>query len=111
MGEGLEDGGQRRDFVHVHDVVDANVKALTTGFSGGVNICTGVETDVNRIYALLAKCAGVSRPPLYAAARLGEQRRSVLANAKARDVLGWSPRLDIEHGIANTIEWYRSSAS
>jgi UDP-glucose 4-epimerase len=102
------DGGQTRDFVFVGDVVEANVEALTTDYCGGVNIGTGVETDVNRVYALLAKYAGVEVPAAYGPQRAGEQRRSVLANAKARAVLGWSPGYDVERGIAETMAWYRS---
>jgi UDP-glucose 4-epimerase len=101
------DGGQTRDFVYVGDVVDANVKALTTDFCGGVNICTQTETDVNRVYALLAKNLGISTPAKHAPERLGEQRRSVLANGKAKEVLGWAPKFDVERGMAETIRWYR----
>jgi UDP-glucose 4-epimerase len=105
------DGGQTRDFVHVHDVVQANVKALTTSFCGGVNIGTGVERDINQVYAVLAKAAGVTTPATYAPGKPGEQRRSVLANAKAREVLGWSPAFDLERGLAQTVEWFRQHAS
>lgn len=101
------DGGQTRDFVYVGDVVAANVKALTTAYCGGVNVCTGVETDVNRVYALLAKAIGVDRPAAHAPERLGEQRRSLLSNARAREVLGWAPEYDVERGMAATIGWYR----
>lgn len=102
------DGGQTRDFVYVGDVVAANVKALGTDFCGGVNVCTGVETDVNRVYSLLAKYAGVDRKPTYAPPRTGEQRRSVLANGKAKQVLGWTPQFDVERGIEATMQWYRA---
>lgn len=101
------DGGQTRDFVFVGDVVQANVKALTTDFCGGVNICTSRETDVNTVYALLAKNLGVATPAKHAPERLGEQRRSVLANAKAKAVLGWVPEFDVERGMAETIRWYQ----
>jgi UDP-glucose 4-epimerase len=101
------DGGQTRDFVYVGDVVEANVKALTTPYCGGVNIATSTETDVNRVYALLAKNLGIATPAKYGPERLGEQRRSVLANAKARQVLGWVPQVDVERGMAQTVGWYR----
>ncbi len=101
------DGQQTRDFVFVGDVVNANVKALTTAYCGGVNVCTSVETDVNRVYALLTKALGVERPPVYGPERLGEQRRSVLANGRAKQVLGWAPEYDVERGMAATIAWYR----
>jgi UDP-glucose 4-epimerase len=102
------DGGQTRDFVFSGDVVAANVKALETPFCGGVNIGTGVETDVNRIYALLARHVGTDRPATHAPGKPGEQRRSVLANARAQEVLGWAPTHDVDRGIAATIAWYRS---
>ncbi|PZR04705.1 MAG: UDP-glucose 4-epimerase [Archangium gephyra] len=101
------DGKQTRDFVFVGDVVKANVKALTTDFCGGVNIATSKETDVNRVYELLAKNLGVSTPAKYGPERLGEQRVSVLANGKAKDVLGWVPEYDVDRGMAETIRWYR----
>ena len=102
------DGGQSRDFVYVGDVVDANVKALSTDFCGGVNIATSSETDVNQVYALLAKNLGVATPAQHAPERLGEQRRSVLSNAKAKQVLSWVPQVDVERGMAQTIAWYKS---
>lgn len=101
------DGKQTRDFVFVGDVVDANVKALTTEFCGGVNIGTQAETDVNRVYELLAKNLGVATAAKHGPERLGEQRRSVLANGKAKQVLGWTPQFDVERGMADTIRWYR----
>lgn len=104
------DGGQTRDFVFSQDVVAANVAALGTGYCGGVNIGTGVETDINRIYALLAKHVGVDRPAAYAAGKPGEQRKSVLSNRRALEVLGWKPTFDVDRGIAATIAWYRTQA-
>ncbi len=102
------DGKQTRDFVHVYDVVDANVRALTTSFCGGVNIGTGAETDVNQVYAGLARAAGVTRPALHAPGKPGEQRRSVLANAKAKQALGWSPAVQTDRGLAETLSWAKA---
>lgn len=101
------DGRQTRDFVFVGDVVNANVKALTTDFCGGVNIATSKETDVNRVYELLATNLGVTTPAKHGPERLGEQRQSVLANGRAKQVLGWAPEFAVERGMAETIRWYR----
>lgn len=101
------DGGQTRDFVFVYDVVNANVAALTCDFCGGLNIATGIETDLNRLYQALAKAAERQTPAVYAEGRLGEQRRSVLANAKAIKALRWAPQWDIERGLAVTVDWFR----
>lgn len=105
------DGGQTRDFVFVYDVVNANVAALTCELCGGVNISTGVETDLNKLYKELAKASGIDRPATYAEGKVGEQRRSVLANGKATKSLRWVPQWDVERGLASTIEWFRKHQS
>src|SRR5690349_7295674 len=48
------DGKQTRDFVYAGDVADANLLALETPFVGGINIGTGIETDLNALYDKLA---------------------------------------------------------
>jgi UDP-glucose 4-epimerase len=101
-------GKQTRDFVCVTDVVEANVKALSTDYCGGVNIATGIEVDVNTVLTMLAKHAGKTVVPTYAAARAGELSRSVLDVSLAKKALHWSPQLDIDKGIQKTMEWYRN---
>ena len=101
------DGEQTRDYVYVADVAEAAERALTSAASGVVNISTGRETSVNALHRQVAKALGVARPPEYAAARPGEVRRSVLANARARALLGWEPRNPLERGIDATLEWLR----
>ena len=105
------DGGQTRDFVHVSDVADANLRALTTDYSGGVNIGTGVESDVNAVYAHLVQAMGLKAPAEYGPARTGEQRRSVLAVGKAKQVLGWAPTYSLGPGLVQTVAWYRRGAT
>lgn len=102
------DGGQTRDFVFVGDVVAANVKALTTAFTGGVNVCTGQERDVNTVYRHLAAAVGSTAPARHAPERTGEQRQSVLDPRKAQAVLGWRAEIDLERGLRETIAWYRT---
>ena len=53
------DGTQTRDYVHVHDVVSANLAAID-GPTGVYNIGTGIETDVNTLYQMLAEASGVT---------------------------------------------------
>ena len=72
------DGGQTRDFVHVSDVVAANMAAIERDVVGAFNVGTGIETSVNDIYRLLADALGVDTPPRHGPAKAGEQRRSVL---------------------------------
>ena len=100
------DGKQTRDFVFVKDVARANAIALTAPFTGPVNIGTGRETDLNELYAVMAKAAGVSTPPQYAAKKPGEQMRSCIDNTKARSVLGWKPEVDLAEGLRQTVAFF-----
>ena len=84
------DGEQTRDYVYVADVAEAAELALVSAARGVVNISTGRETSVNALLRQVAAAVGVACDPEYAAARAGEVRRSVLANAHARALLGWS---------------------
>jgi UDP-glucose 4-epimerase len=101
------DGGQTRDYVFVGDVARANLLAAEKRFDGPLNVGTGVETDVNAVYAHLAKAAGVSRPAEHAPARMGEQRRSCIDPRAAAGALGWRPEVSIEDGLARTLEFFR----
>ncbi len=107
------DGTQTRDYVYAGDVAAANV--LVAGASlpaparldaRAFNIGTGVETSVNALAASLARAAGSDAPIEYAPARAGELQRSALDVHKAQEVLGWSPRVSIDEGLAETYRWF-----
>src|SRR5499433_198029 len=69
-------GRQTRDFVFGPDVARANLLAAERAVEGPINVGTGLETDVNRLHALLARAAGSNQPPQHAPAKPGEQMRS-----------------------------------
>jgi UDP-glucose 4-epimerase len=102
------DGGQTRDYVHVDDVVAANLRAATTTHLGAYNIGTGIECDVNSLYAHIARAAGVSREPQHGPGKPGEQRRSALDIARAADILDWRPRKALGEGLSQTVAWFAS---
>lgn len=104
------DGKQTRDFVYGLDVARANAIALEKDFVGAVNIGTGIETDVNQLYALLAKAAGVTRDARHGPAMPGEQRRSSIDSCLAEKVLGWTARVQLADGLAQTVAFFRARA-
>lgn len=101
------DGEATRDYVHVSDVVDANIAAMERGAGEAVNIGTGRETSVNGLYRELARAVGVDAEPEYREARKGELLRSALDNRKAAEVLGWQPKTTLEAGLAHYIQFLR----
>jgi len=102
------DGLQTRDYVFVGDVVGANLAAMAADYCGGVNIGTGVETNVNDLYAIIKRHAGGPGKAVHAPPRDGELRRSVLSVALAERVLGWSPKKRLTDGLAETVDFFRS---
>ena len=101
-------GEQTRDYVFVDDVVNANLAALAYDGSGVFNIGTGMETDVNYLFRRIKEFTGSSTPEAHAEAKVGEQMRSVLGCEKAAQVLGWKPRVAIDHGLNLTVDWFAS---
>jgi UDP-glucose 4-epimerase len=102
------DGEQTRDYVYVADVADAVSAALGRPAAGVVNIATARETSVNALFRRLCAIVGVSPEPEYLPARPGDVRRSALDNARARAVLGWTPRTSLEQGLVATVESVRA---
>jgi len=102
------DGKQTRDYVFVGDVARANLLAAERELDQPLNVGTGVETDVNELYALLARAAGSSVPAQHGPAKPGEQKRSCLDASAAGRVLGWRPEVKLADGLARTIEYFRA---
>ncbi len=96
------DGEQRRDFTHVNDVINANILAATKDidkeFLGTVfNIGTGKNYSINQI-AKMFNHKSINMPN-----RLGESRITLADNSKAKNILSWTPNIDIESWIVNNI--------
>ncbi len=104
------DGKQTRDYVFVGDVARANLAALQADYTGPINIGTAIETDVNQLFGHLRHLTGSTAPETHGPAKAGEQRRSVLAWDRARQLLGWQPEMKIEEGLRRTVEYFRTRA-
>lgn len=102
-------GEQTRDFVFVRDVVKANVLALEHNKSDILNVGTGVETNVNQLYQAINRLTGKNMPEKHAPAKEGEQMRSVVDHSKIQKVLGWTPDYDLERGLKETVEYFKSN--
>ncbi len=105
------DGKQTRDYVFVSDVVEANVRALDFDGCEALNIGTGIETDVNELFRRLNRLTGANMEEKHGPAKPGEQLRSVLNNEKAKKLLGWTPQVDLEEGLRQTVEFFREQVA
>jgi UDP-glucose 4-epimerase len=105
------DGKQSKDYIHVQDVVQANLLALTRGDDQAYNIGSGTPVSVNTIYAILAKLIGTDIKPIYGPRRMGDVRLFYFDCAKAALELGWAPEVPFEEGLMRVVEWYRQQYS
>ena len=89
------DGEQRRDFTHVDDVVNANIKAALANiddkcFGQVYNVGTGLNHSINEIAAMISDNV-IHIPP-----RLGEAKISLANNTKLRETFDWEPTVKLE---------------
>jgi UDP-glucose 4-epimerase len=103
------DGIQSRDFVYIDDVVEAWVGALSNPASyGGVfNLGSGRQTAINDLARLVVETVAGRRdyPIVHEPTRPGELRSVQADITRAREVLGWEPRVSFERGLAETAAW------
>ena len=106
-----EDGAQSRDFVHVSDVVRANLLALRCAADGGrvFNVGTGRATTIRELAELLAERLGLDiQPEIGQRFRAGDIRHCVADVSRARDELGFEARVPFHSGVDEVIEWVRT---
>ncbi|MCE2404225.1 MAG: NAD-dependent epimerase/dehydratase family protein [Dehalococcoidia bacterium] len=101
-------GDQERDFVAVSDVVEANMLAMEKG-SGAYNVGTGVGTSINRIFEILKGITKYKWNQVTAPARRNEVFKISLDSSRLRRELGWEPALSLEDGLADTVDYFRST--
>jgi UDP-glucose 4-epimerase len=104
-------GGQTRDYVHVSDVVQANLAAAGLDGFHVYNVGTGIETTVVDLYQALARATGSSLAPAFGPAKSGEQQRSVIDGRRIRRELGLPEPLGLAEGLGRTVAWFRKAAT
>lgn len=102
-------GEQIRDFVHVYDVIQANILSLDRAKNEIINISTNEATSINELFNIMKEETNYNKKPIYHPKRPGDLELSVLSNEKAKEILNWQPSFNLKKGVKNTIEWYRTS--
>jgi UDP-glucose 4-epimerase len=104
------DGLQTRDYVYVGDVVAANLAAAESDATGAFNIGTGRQTSVLDLVEALGQIVGRELEAEFAPERPGEVRHIALDYTRAREQLGYEPKVDLRDGLERTLQSISSSA-
>jgi GDP-L-fucose synthase len=102
-------GRPRREFLHVDDLADAVVFLMKTwSDEEPINIGTGTDVTIAELARLIAEVVGFTGRFVFDASKPDGTPHKLLDVSKLA-ALGWSPHIDLESGIRQTYEWYRTS--
>lgn len=90
-------GEQSRDYTHVYDIVSGNIKAALSDYSGTIDLCTGINTSLNKV-AEYFNC-----PIEYIAPRAGDIEHIYQDYLPAKNILGWEATIRLEEGIKDVL--------
>lgn len=98
----FEDGGQRRDFIHVRDVAAATVLACERHEAGAAafNVGSGTPRTVGEMAEALSRALSGPEPIITGQYRLGDVRHITADSSRLRNELGWRPEIDFDSGMA-----------
>ena len=99
-------GEQTRDFVYAGDIAEALWRGSQLEGHHVINISTQKETSVNQLLAAFKQAVGREFPVQYAPSREGDIFRSVLANGRCVELLGFCPAMNLQEGVARTYADY-----
>ncbi|MCK5460052.1 NAD-dependent epimerase/dehydratase family protein [Candidatus Parcubacteria bacterium] len=102
------DGSKTRDYVYVDDIVNAMILSKNSKYSGVFNIGAGKETSVLGLIKTIEKITKKRFIYNRKEDKPGEVKRSILNYDKAKKLLGWRPRTDLETGIRQTLKWLKN---
>jgi UDP-glucose 4-epimerase len=100
------DGEQTRDFINVHDVVQANIKAAdAAGVSGAFNMGSAGRITINNLVALLQVVSGIKPEVVHGPPRPGDVRHSLADISAAREAFGFEPTISLQEGLKEYMDW------
>jgi dTDP-L-rhamnose 4-epimerase len=110
----FEDANQMRDFVSVHDIVQANLLAMETSAADGlaVNIGSGQPITIREVAEILTEeLEGDVKPEITGKYRAGDIRHCFADISLAKRLLGYEPRFGFRDGVAELVTWLRSQTA
>ena len=106
------DGSQARDFTYIDDIARGTILALKdVGYEiinlGGGKNPVSINAIIEKLEKLLGKKAIVNHKPFHRA----DMKATWADIEKAKSILGWEPKVDIDEGLRRTVDWYLENRS
>jgi UDP-glucose 4-epimerase len=107
------DGTQTRDFTHIDDIVEANLRLLDTDAADGetMNLGSTDNITINDLARFVIEKTGADVEPVYESPRDADAPHTHADISKASELIDYEPTTDIREGVAAFIDWYRANES
>jgi UDP-N-acetylglucosamine/UDP-N-acetylgalactosamine 4-epimerase len=107
------DGEQGRDFTHIDNVVDVNLRLIKGDLKGNFtfNVATGRRTTVNDLFFMIRDEMKSELNPIYKSKRKGDILNSLADISKIKEKIGYEPKVLLDEGLKRTIDWYLTDLS
>lgn len=104
------DGSQTRDFVYIEDLVDGLLLTMEKHpHADPINIASGRATTIKELVETITRLSGYTPKFVYDTTKPTQIPTRLVDVTKAKEILGWQAKYNLETGLKNTIEWYNST--
>lgn len=106
------DGNQTRDFTFVEDAVQSNIRAAFAekeALNKVYNVAVGERTTLNEMFEILRAIGETDLKPRYDPPRTGDIRDSLADISRAKNLLGYNPKVKIREGLEKTFIWFKEN--
>jgi dTDP-glucose 4,6-dehydratase len=102
------DGSQTRSFTYITDLVDGIIKLMLSSENDPINIGNPVEMTIKQIAEAIIKMTGSKSQIVYRPLPTDDPKQRRPDITRARTLLGWEPKVQLEEGLVKTIEYFRT---
>jgi len=102
------DGQQTRSFCYIDDQIDAQIKMIHSDLEGPINIGNPTEFTMLKLAEKIIKLTKSKSKIAYKPMPKDDPKQRKPDISKAKKLLGWEPKVQVEEGLKKTIEWFRT---
>src|SRR5262247_137939 len=102
------DGSQTRSFTYITDLVDGIIRLMLSDTNDPVNVGNPVEMTIKQIAETIIRMTGANSRIIYKPLPTDDPKQRRPDITRAREILGWEPKVQLEEGLVKTIEYFRS---